>query len=256
MLRIGVEHFNELPPPPIGSIDSLKRLDSAPRSVVRRPCHTSHTLHSTTARPVLPIHLAYVTALVFPCPTLPLSLPSAMSVLNAAVADLATSAAQAAAEVATPDTTEISKSLIAVIGLALVAAGTRFLFNPAAAQQEFGLAHNTSDPPAPQPLTLYTGLMGLRDLVVGLVLLVLGQLVSAEVVGWAVLGVIVLPVMDAFLAVRHKAESAKVVSHLGTAGGVLTAGLHAYQQGSVRGRAEKGMLPGVYLFVCSMDRVM
>ena len=136
------------------------------------------------------------------------------AVLNAVVSDMAATADY----VANPDPTEISQSLIAVIGLALVAIGTRFLFNPAAAQQEFGLTHNTSDPPAPQPLTLYTGLIGARDLVVGFLLLVLGQLVSSEVVGYAVLGVMVLPVMDACMAWRQKAEKAKVMSHLGTAG--------------------------------------
>ena len=137
-----------------------------------------------------------------------------LSILTAAVSDLASTAAH----VASPDPTEISQSLIAVIGLALVAIGTRFLFNPAAAQQEFGIAHSTDDPPAQQSLTLYTGLIGARDLIVGFVLLVLGQLVERQVVGYAVLGVMALPFMDAGMAWRHKAEKAKVMSHLGTAG--------------------------------------
>ena len=137
------------------------------------------------------------------------------TLLNAVVSDMAASVPDS---LPTPDPTQVSQSLIAVIGLALVAIGTRFLFNPAAAQQEFGLTHNTADPPVPQPLTLYTGLIGARDVIVGFVLLVLGQLVSNEVVGYAVLGVMALPVMDAMMAWRQKAEKAKVVSHLGTAG--------------------------------------
>ena len=136
------------------------------------------------------------------------------TLVNAIVADLATSADF----VVHPNPTAISHSLIAVIGLALVAIGTRFIFNPAAAQQEFGLAHHTDEPPRSQPLTLYTGLIGARDVIVGCVLLMLGQLVSVELFGYAVLAAVVLPVMDAAMAWRHKAESTKVASHLGTAG--------------------------------------
>ena len=134
--------------------------------------------------------------------------------LSGVVSDMAASADA----LAHPDPLSMSHSLIAVIGLALVAVGTRYLFNPGAALQEFGLEHSTSEPPVEQPLTVYTGLIGARDVLVGSLLLVLGQWVDSAVVGYVVLAVMALPVMDAAMAWRHKAEKGKVVSHLGVAG--------------------------------------
>ena len=87
-------------------------------------------------------------------------------------------------------------AVAAVIGVGIIAIGTRFLLDPAASAVGFGV-------PAPAPTDPYLAVKGVRDIGSGLVLLAMLATRRPRTVGWAMLAASSMPVGDALVVLAH-----------------------------------------------------
>jgi hypothetical protein len=116
--------------------------------------------------------------------------------------------------------TNIGYGLSGLLGLAIIAIGTRFLISPRAAAAGFGIGIGqdsvSSDP--------YLSAKGVRDIASGLVVLILLAAVEPRLLGGFMLAASIIPAGDAIIVLRRNGPKATVYGvHVATAAAMLAA---------------------------------
>ncbi len=113
----------------------------------------------------------------------------------------------------------VAARLIAVAGcVAIIVLGTRFLLTPQRATLDFGVA--------PDNVRALAATKGVRDIVSGVVLLVVWAAGGAETLGWALVAASLTPISDAVIVLTNGGRLATALGIHGlTAGLLIAAGL-------------------------------
>jgi hypothetical protein len=103
--------------------------------------------------------------------------------------------------------------LAAVLGVAVIVMGAMYLLGPAANAKGFGL------PKWPdETLVAWLNVKGIRDITMGVAILVLLAAVGPHAMGWYLLVSAVVPIGDALIVLRHRGSKVLAYAmHGGTA---------------------------------------
>jgi hypothetical protein len=112
----------------------------------------------------------------------------------------------------------LPEGLAALLGVAIIGIGARFLIAPAAGAAGFGVAA-----PAAGPAGAYLAVKGVRDIASGLVVLALLATGPRRAVGAALLALTVVPLGDAAIVLRHGGSRATAYGVHGATAAVLVA---------------------------------
>ena len=116
-------------------------------------------------------------------------------------------------------TTDIGYVLAGLTGLGIIFIGARFLIAPTAASASFGIAVGRDDGNA----GAYLSVKGVRDIVSGLIAVILLAARMPHVLGWFELAASVIPIGDAIIVLRHGGPPAIAYGVHGATAAVLLA---------------------------------
>ena len=116
-------------------------------------------------------------------------------------------------------TTDIGYVLAGLTGLGIIFIGARFLIAPIPAAASFGIAVGRDDGNA----GAYLSVKGVRDIVSGLIAVILLAARMPHVLGWFELAASVIPIGDAIIVLRHGGPPAIAYGVHGATAAVLLA---------------------------------
>ncbi|MCR8897092.1 DUF4267 domain-containing protein [Gordonia sp. GONU] len=95
--------------------------------------------------------------------------------------------------------TAVGYALAGLIAVAIIAIGIRFLVAPGVAAGGYGVPAETGRP----DVDAYLEVKGLRDILSGLVVVILMVAGATHLLAWVILGATLIPVGDAVIVWRH-----------------------------------------------------